>query len=70
MGLSFAVKKNCKINFQCRRKNVIMVVYGKHDCGPCPIASHGIVHSIKYCSFIEMFCFSTTESVLSGLYFL
>ena len=25
------------INFQCRRKNVIMVVYGKSDCGPCPI---------------------------------
>ena len=30
-------KKNCRINFQCRRKNVIMVVYGKSDCGPCPI---------------------------------
>ena len=29
-------KKNCRINFQCRRKNVIMVVYGKSDCGPCP----------------------------------
>ena len=37
MGLSFAVnKKNCRINFQCRRKNVIMVVYGKCDCGPRP----------------------------------
>ena len=38
MGLSFAVKKNCRKNFQCRqeRKNVIMVVYGKSDCGPCP----------------------------------
>ena len=38
MGLSFSVnlKKNCRINFQCRRKNVIMVVYGKSDCGPCP----------------------------------
>ena len=37
MGLSFSVnlKKNW-INFQCRRKNVIMVVYGKSDCGPCP----------------------------------
>ena len=35
MGLSFAVnEKNCRINFQCRRKNVIMVVYGKS--GPCP----------------------------------
>ena len=30
------VKKNCRINFQCRRKNVIMVVYVKSDCGPCP----------------------------------
>ena len=27
----------CRINVQCRRKNVIMVVYGKSDCGPCPI---------------------------------
>ena len=36
VGLSRAVKKNCRINFQCRRKNVIMVVYGKGDCGPCP----------------------------------
>ena len=38
MVLSFSVnlKKNCRINFQCRRKNVIMVVYGKSDCGPCP----------------------------------
>ena len=30
------LKKNCRIHFQCRRKNVIMVVYGKSDCGPCP----------------------------------
>ena len=30
-------RKYCRINFQCRRKNVIMVVYGKSDCGPCPI---------------------------------
>ena len=30
-------KKKCRINFQCRRKNIIMVVYGKSDCGPCPI---------------------------------
>ena len=30
------LKKNGRINFQCRRKNVIMVVYGKSDCGPCP----------------------------------
>ena len=29
-------KKNLKITFQCRRKNVIMVVYGKSDCGHCP----------------------------------
>ena len=38
VGLSFSVnlKKNCRINFQCRCKNVIMVVYGKSDCGPCP----------------------------------
>ena len=38
MGLSFSVnkKKNCRINFQCRRKNVIMVVYGKSDRGLCP----------------------------------
>ena len=36
VGLSFAVKKMCNIHFQCRRKNVIMVDYGKSDCGPCP----------------------------------
>ena len=36
VGLSFSVNLNCRINFQCRRKNVIMVVYGKSDCGPCP----------------------------------
>ena len=29
-------KKKFWINFQCRRKNVIMVVYGKSDCYPCP----------------------------------
>ena len=40
-GLSCVVeKKNCKINFQCSCKNVIMVIYGKSDCGPCPY-SHG-----------------------------
>ena len=38
MSLSFPVKKkNCRINFQCRRNNVIMVVYGKSYCGPCPV---------------------------------
>ena len=44
MGLSFSVnlKKNCRINFQCRRKNVIMVVYGKSDCGPCPAVKSSI----------------------------
>ena len=31
------IKQNCRINFQCRRKNDIMVVYGKSDCGPCLI---------------------------------
>ena len=34
--ICYEVKKNCRINFQCRCKNVIMVVYGKSDCGPCP----------------------------------
>ena len=33
------IKNNCKINLQCRRKNVIMVVYGKSDCGPCPVVN-------------------------------
>ena len=36
VGLSFVAKKNCRINSQCRCKNVIIVVYGKSDCGPCP----------------------------------
>ena len=33
--------KKCRINFQCTRKNVVMVVYGKSDCGPCPCCSSG-----------------------------
>ena len=50
MGLSFAVNlKKSRINVQCRRKNVIMVVYGKCDCGQCPHAlCHDIVKSICF----------------------
>ena len=37
-GFAMCCKKNCRINVQCRRKNVIIIVYGKSDCGPCPAA--------------------------------
>ena len=49
VGLSFSVnlKKNCRINFQCRRKNVIMVVYGKSDCGPCPVSGAPLVKNLQ-----------------------
>ena len=36
VGMSFVVKTNYRINSQCRRKNVILIVNGKSDCGPCP----------------------------------
>ena len=37
--MCYEIKKYCRINFQCRRKNVIMVVNGKSDRGPCPAGS-------------------------------
>ena len=51
------IKKNYSINFQRRRKNVIMVVYGKSYCGPCPVkprSSYAInihQHSLQRCQW-------------------
>ena len=40
VGLLCAVKvwkKNCRIHFPCRNKNVIMIAYGKTVCSSCPV---------------------------------
>ena len=38
------IKKNCRINSQC--KNVIMAAHGNSVCGPCP-SSRAVVHIVS-----------------------